>query len=166
MGLILRFFLAIFVVLNWWFSKIPCRYSFFALAGYNLLIYFVFGRWSIEAVQETLGRDSYRMTLFHIFISLPMFISFICCWSDAKMTSSKFRKNSSSALDNAIEYRNGQVSNRTAQDAFKIMKETAILDQMKANSGNESFDKAVQGFNALHGNSTPQKVYKELTSKD
>jgi hypothetical protein len=153
-------------LLNWWLLKIPSRFSVLALVGYNLFIYFAFGRWSIDAVQEALGFGTYKMALFHIFISFPMFWSFICCWSGAKMVSSNFRKNNTSALDNSIEYRNGQVSNQTAQDAFETMKKTAVLDQMKANKGNPTMDKAIQGFNAKYGNESPTKVYDGLTKKD
>lgn len=80
------------------------------------------------------------------------------------MASSNFRKNSSSALDRAIEYRNGQMGVQTAQEAFKTLKNTASLDMMKTNVGNDSFDKALQGFNAQLGNKTPQEIFNKLSS--
>lgn len=161
-----KILLFILNLLNWWLLKIPSRFSVLALVGYNLFIYFAFGRWSIDAVQETLGFGTYKMALFHLFISFPMFWSFICCWSGAKMATSNFRKSNTSALDNAIEYRDGQIGVQTPQEAFETMKKTAVLDQMKANEGNASFDKAIQGFNAELGNKPPQEVYKGLTKKD
>lgn len=159
-------FLFIFSLLNWWFFKIPSRYSVIALVGYNLLIYFTFGRWSIDAVQETLGKDSYKMALFHIFISFPMFWSFICCWSNAKLTSSKFRKSNTDAIDRAIEYRNGQIRVQTPQEAFETMKKTAVLDQISTNNGIDAYDKAMQGFNADFGNKTPQEIFNKLSSNN
>ncbi|MBN9294988.1 MAG: hypothetical protein J0G96_13505 [Flavobacteriia bacterium] len=166
MKLIWNFFLFILKILNWWFFKIPGRFSFFALVGYNLLIYFCFGRWSIEAVEESLGSDSFKYFLFLLFIAFPMFWSFICCWSGAKMTSSQFSKNNTSVLDRAIDYRNGQIGVQTPKQAFETMKKTAVLDQMKANEGSKAFDKAMQGFNAQYGNKPPQAIFEKLTGKD
>lgn len=82
------------------------------------------------------------------------------------MTSSNFRKNNTSALDNAIDYRDHQVGIQTAKQAFQTMTDTAVLDQIRANKGNHAFDKAMQGFNAEYGNKPPQEVYKGLTKKD
>lgn len=166
MKLICKIFLFFLNVLNLWLFKIPSRFSVIALLGYNLLIYFTFGRWSIDAVEQILGRDSYKMALFHIFISFPMFYSFICCWSASKMASSEFRKSNTDAIDRAIEYRNRQVGVQTPQQAFETMKKTAVLDQIKSNIGIDVYDKALTGFNADFGNKTPQEIFNKLSSNN
>ena len=52
------------------------------------------------------------------------------------------------------------------QKAFEIYRETSSLDMMKANEGNPTFERAIQGYNAKYGNKPPQEVYKGLTEND
>ncbi len=166
MSKILRAFLLIFKCLNWILFVIPSRYSLFVLFGYNFAIYLYFGKWSAEAVQRELGHGSFAYFLFNLFVAFPMFWAFICCWSAAKMTSAGFNNKVNTALNNAIAYRNGQIGNKTAKEAFDIYKDTAHLDLMKANQGNASFNKAIQGFNVEFGNKTPQEVFNAFTKKE
>jgi hypothetical protein len=167
MKLIWKIFLFFLNLLKWWFFNIPSRFSLLALVGNFLIIYwFQDGRPLYLLQRDLRGISDFAYCAFWICFGFPLFFSFFCCWTEAKMTSSKFRKNSTSALDNAIEFRNGQKGIQTAQEAFKTLKNTASLDQMKANEGNSAFDKSIQGFNALYGNKTPQEVYKGLTKDD
>lgn len=162
-----KIFLFIFSLLNWWLLKIPSRFSFIALVGNFLIIrWFQDGRPLYMLERDLRGVSEFVLFTFWIAFGWPMFWAFICCWSASKMASSGFIKSNSSALDKVIDFRNGQMSNKTAQDSFEILKKTSSLDLMKANDGNPTFAKALNGFNALHSNSTPQKVYKDLTSKD
>jgi len=165
MNSVIKLFLIILKVLNFLLFVMPSRFSLLVLFGYNFAIYLYFGAWSIETVQQTLGYDSIAYKLFLLFVEFPIFWSFICCFADAKMASSHRAGTISSALDSAIAYRNGQMSNKTPQKAFDILRKTSNLDVMKANENNPTFEQAIMGFNAKYGNSSPTKVFNEFTKK-
>lgn len=165
MNLVIKIFLILLKVLNYWFFVIPGRFSLLVLFGYNFAIYLYFGKWSAEVIQDYYGFGTTSLFLFNLFIVFPMFWAFLSCWTTAKMTSSGFSGQVNTALNNAIAYRNGQMSNKTAQEAFKIYKDTAHFDLMNVNQGNSQFEKAIQGFNAQFGNKTPQEAFNAFTKK-
>lgn len=76
------------------------------------------------------------------------------------------RRRNNNSLDAALRYRNGQVDISTPQKAFDIYKKTASLDLMKANEENPTFQRAIQGYNALYGNKTGPETFNGLTEKD
>lgn len=160
-----RIFLWVLKVLNYWFFVIPGRFSLLVLFGYNFAIYLYFGKWSVGAIQDYYGFGTTSLFLFNLFIVFPMFWAFLSCWTAAKMTSAGFSGQINTALNNAIAYRNAQLSNKTAKEAFSIYKDTCHLDLIKANQGTPQFDKAMQGFNAEFGNKTPQETLNAFTKK-
>lgn len=127
--------------------------------------YLIFGDWGMVGVRNTYGYDTVPYNLYVVFVGGPMFWAFICAWSDAKMNSAGLSGQINTALNNAIAYRNGQMSNKTAQEAFKVYKDTAHLDLMKANQRNPHFDKAMTGFNTDFGNKTPHEAFAAFTKE-
>lgn len=165
MNFVVKMFLILLKVLNYWFFVIPSRFTVLLIAVQMVVSYLIFGDWGMVGVRNTFGYDTILYNLYLVFVGGPMFWAFICAWSDAKMASNGFSGQINSSLNNAIAYRNAQMGNKTAQEAFGIYKDTAHLDVMKANQGNHSFDKAVQGFNAQYGNKTPQETFNAFTKK-
>lgn len=160
-----RIFLWLLKVLNFWFFVIPSRFTLLLIAVYMVVSYLILGDWGMVGVRNTFDYGTAPYYLYLLFVGFPMFWAFICAWSDAKMTSAGFSGQVNTALNNAIAYRNGQMSNKKAQEAFKIFKDTAHLDLMKANQGNSHFDKAMSGFRADFGNKTPQEAFDAFTKK-
>ena len=165
MNLVIKLSFILLKLLNFWFFVIPGRFSLLALVGYNLGMYLYFGKWNMDIVRDTLGYNTTSYNLFLLFVGFPMFWSFICCFASAKMTSNSRRGSLNSALDSAIEYRNGQMSVKTPQKAFDILKQTSSLDMMKANEKTPTFEQAIMGFNAKYGNASPTRIFDELTKK-
>jgi len=165
MNSVIKIFLILLKVLNYWFFVIPGRVALFAFIGYNLFIYFYFGAWDVNVVREALGgRYSTEYQLFLLFIVFPMVWSFFSMFA-MTMDGPRFSNRTNSALDAAIAYRNGQMTVSTSKKAFEIYKDTAHLDVMSTNKNSAIFEQAVRGFNAKHGNSTPQKIFKAFTDK-
>lgn len=160
-----RIFLWLLKILNYWFFVIPARFTVLLIAVFMVVSYLILGDWGLVGVRKTFGYDTTPYNLYLFFVGFPMFWAFICAWSDAKMTSAGFSGQINTALNNAIAYRNGQMSNKTAQGAFKVYKDTAHLDLMKANQCNPHFDKAMSGFRADFGNKTPQEAFNAFTQK-
>lgn len=131
-----------------------------------VLSYLILGDWGMVGVRNTFDYGTVPYNLYVVFVGGPLFWAFICAFSDAKMTSAGFSGQINTSLNNVIAYRNVQMSNKTAQEAFKIYKDTAHLDLMKANQGTPQFDKAMQGFNAEFGNKTPQEAINSFTKKE
>jgi hypothetical protein len=165
MNLVIKIFLILLKVLNYWFLVLPARFTVLLIAVYMVASYLILGDWGMVGVRNTFDYGTTPYKLYLLFVGFPMFWAFICAWSDAKMTSAGFSGQINTALNNAIAYRNGQMSNKTAQEAFAIYKDTAHLDLMKANQGNPSFDKAMTGFNAQFGNKTAQEAFNAFTKK-
>lgn len=165
MNLVIKIFLILLKALNYWFLVLPARFTVLLIAVYMVASYLIFGDWGMVGVRNTFGYGTTPYNLYVVFVCGPMFWAFICAWSDAKMTSATFSGQVNTALNNAIAYRNGQMSNKTAKEAFGIYKDTAHLDLMKANQGNPHFDKAMTGFNAQFGNKTAQEAFNAFTKK-
>jgi hypothetical protein len=147
-------------VINYWLLVIPTKFSFFAFAGYNILIYLYFGEIDMNVVRDTLGgRGSFMYFIFILFIGIPYLLSF---FSMLSMHMSTPGAAVNSALDRAIAYRNGQMSIKTPNEAYKIYKQTSHLDLMKSNSNSELGAKVARGFTAEMRNASPQDIYKKF----
>ncbi|MES2589741.1 MAG: hypothetical protein V4622_12235 [Bacteroidota bacterium] len=165
MKVILNIFRFILKALNFWIFQISSRVPLLSMMSNFLIIHWFKDGRPIHLLERDLrGISDFVYYAFMVCFALPMFWGFICCWTNAKLTSSKFIKNNTSALDNAIEYRNGQIGVQTPQQAFETMKKTDVLDQIRANKGIDAYDKALTGFNAQYGNQTPQNTFKGLTN--
>ena len=151
-------------ILNIWFFILPSRFPILYMVGLFFLM-----KWVTKDqphylfVRELGGVKTWGYFLFMLFFEFPFFWSFFCLWGDVKMLS---RRSNNNSLDAAIQYRNGQVDISTPQKAFDIYSKTASIDMMKANEGNPTFERAIQGYNALYGNKTGPETYNALTEKD
>lgn len=137
---------------------IPFRLTIIALLFYNLIIYLLFNSLNPTEINYILGVGSYWHHIFWIGIGVPYFISFISMYAVSSVNSN--------ALASLIRFRNGQMSISPDKTAFEIFRRTAVLDAMQQNEGTEIYEKAIQGFNALHSAKSPQSVFKEMTKDD
>lgn len=165
MNFIIKIFLILLKVLNYWFFLIPGRFTILALVCYYFLIDYIVGDQAFYLFNRQLSESwEYLPGVFWIVFGFPTLWAFISMWADT-MSGPRFGDSMNSALDSAIAYRNGQMSISSPKKAFDIYRDTTHLDVMKKNSQNKTFEQAVQGFNAKYGNSSPQKIFKEFTKK-
>ena len=143
-------------VINLWLFIIPSRFTILALVFYFFVYNWIVGDQEFYLFKRELGgAGSWQNGLFAIFILFPIFYSWICMFTAVK-TGDKIN----ATLDDAINFRNGQMRISTPQNAFKILQKSSSLDVLKANQENKIYADANIGFRALHGNDSPQKIYK------
>ena len=106
--------------------------------------------------RELESKGTIAECLFWVGIGFPLFWSFISAFAS---TSNYGNKN---LVDSILRFRNGQMDVATPKKAYNIFKRTAMLDVMKEHQGEHIYDKAMQGFKAMHGNDSPTTIYKEL----
>jgi hypothetical protein len=71
-----------------------------------------------------------------------------------------------SALDQAIQFRNGQMSVSSPTEAAEILQKTSHLDAMKIHGNTDVMKSAQQGFDAKYGAASPTKVYNDIMRKE
>lgn len=159
MNLIKNILLTIAKVLMYWFYVIPFNFTVIAFAGYNLMIYLIFGAIDPKVIQEVCEANDVSMTLaFWLPFAVPYFISLFRMFGDSS------NRANTDILDDTIAHRNRVMSIKTDKEAFDIYKKTAVLDVMKAGAtnGDPTFERAVTGFRATVRNDNPAGVYKGL----
>lgn len=153
-----NFCLLLLKILNWWFLKIPIRFSILALLGYCGLFFLLFGTMNLPKVENILESIHLPKKSWMI-IGGPMFISFV-----ALFVGGKGSKNVSS-LDKVVQFRNGQMGISSDKKASEILQKTSELDAMQNNKDSEVYNKAKRGFEARFGTSSPATAFKELMDK-
>lgn len=150
-------------ILKIWFFILPSRFPILNMVGLFLLMKWVTNdQPHYLFLRELGGAKSWGNFFYMLFFQFPFFWSFFCLWGDVKMIS---RRRNNNSLDAVIAYRNGQMSNKTAQEAFGIYKDTAHLDLMKANESNPNFEKIIQGFNIEFNNRPAPDAFAKFIEK-
>jgi hypothetical protein len=159
MNSVKNFLLLIVKLLAQWFYVIPFNFHAIAFIGYNVLIFFLYGSFNPTEIKEVVEANGLTMTTgFWIPFAIPYLISFFRMFGD------QTNRANTQAIDDAIAHRDRIMSHKDDKEAYKIFQKTAGLDVLKAgaNSGDPMFTKAVQGFNAHHGNENPANIYKNF----
>lgn len=152
---IIRFLARVIYLWYWW---IPIQLGILSLMSYFGLIYLLFGTIDITEIQEILGNCETSFFLyFWVPFAVPIFLSLGACF--ASPVGSKSR-----SLDEAIRYRNGQMSVKPDKEAAEILGRTSYLDMLNSNDWNV-FLAARQGFDARYGAKPPTEVFKDLMKK-
>ena len=159
----MKFIKIILKALYMWYWMLPIRLGLLALVAYFGMIYFIFGSLQMTQIRDILeASDMNTFTGLFIPFGVPMLLAL---GSTFGVTYAGHAP-SPSALDRAIQFRNGQMSVSTPQQAADILQKTAHLDLISANKDTNSvFRSAAHGFDAKYGASSPTKVYNDIMNK-
>lgn len=159
----MKFIKLIFKALYMWYWMLPIRLGFLALVAYIGMMYFAYGSLQMSEIRDVLEANGIG-TFFGFFVpfGVPVFLSLGATFGIATSTNAP----APNALEQAIQFRNGQMNISTPQGAADILQKTAHLDLINANKDtNPVFKSAAHGFNAKYGASSPTKVYNDIMNK-
>jgi len=145
-----------------WYWMIPIRFSALAFFAYFGLMYMIYGSLDPTEIERLL--KSYGISMFWGFFvpfGVPTFLSLGAMFG----TTSPDNAPSPSALDQAIQFRNGQMSVSSPTEAAEILEKTSHLDAMRVYGHMDVMKSAQQGFDAKYGASSPTKVYNDIMKK-
>lgn len=146
-----------------WYWMIPLRMGVIAFAGYFLMMFAIYGTISPTEIKLLLKDNGITMFWgYFIPFGIPTLLAFGAMFA---ATGASNIAPSPTALEDAIAYRNGQMSITTPQKAAEILNKTSNLDAMKVYGDMEVMKIAQQGFDAKYGASTPNRVFDDMMKK-
>jgi hypothetical protein len=149
-------------LLYMWYWMIPIRLGALAFIVYFVLMYVIYGSLQPTEIKGFLESNGLNMfTGFFLPFGIPTFLSLGAMFGMAGPANAP----SPTALEKAIQYRNGQMSVSSDKKAAEIFEKTAHLDVMQANINVPIMSSAVRGFDAKYGASSPTKVYNDIMNK-
>lgn len=142
-------------ILYLWFWVIPIQFGMLAFICYFGLIYLLYGTISVSEIKMFLGKnDTTFFICYWLPFAVPMLLSLGAIFGSSLGSKSK-------SLEDAIIFRNGQMSKSSDKDASEILKKTTYLDMLQKNDS-DVFEKARRGFDATYGASSPTKAFRDL----
>lgn len=146
-----------------WYWVIPIRFSVLAFAAYFGVMYLLYGSLYASDIQNVLEANGVGMFWgFVVPFVVPVFLSLGATFSGGGNPNA-----STSAIDDAIKFRNGQMNIAPPKKAAEILRKTAHLDVIQANKdSNDVFKNASYGFDAKYGISSPTKVFDDIMKND
>lgn len=150
----------VLLLAKFWLWTIPTRLNVIGIGLYFGLIYVIFGTVHVQEIKALLGNDTtaYLFGFIQPF-ALPMFVAFISAFALSRQASGK------SSLEQALRFRNGQMSVKPDKEASRILRKTSYLDMLNSDDS-DVFESARRGFSAQYGNKPPTKVFKDLMDEN
>lgn len=144
----------LFRILYLWYWFIPIHFGMLAFVLYFGIIYLLYGTLNMSEIEHILGKSE---KLFFFCFWLPFGVPLLL--SLGSIFGSPVGANSSH--NDALNFRNGQMSISSDKEASEILKETSYLDMLNSNNS-EVFEKAKRGFEAKYGAKPPTEVFNDM----